>query len=48
MTRFVGACLGFLLFTTLAAGQPAQKGLAVDTTYHITVYNHDALAKRAQ
>ena len=32
-----------------AMGFFKQKGyIAVDTTYHITVYNHDALAKRAQ
>ena len=32
-----------------AMGYFKQKGyISVDTTYHITVYNHDALAKRAQ
>jgi CRP/FNR family transcriptional regulator, cyclic AMP receptor protein len=32
-----------------AMGYFKQKGyIAVDTTYHITVYNHEALAKRAQ
>jgi hypothetical protein len=31
-----------------AMGYFKQKGfIAVDTTYHITVYDHDALVKRA-